>query len=237
MHRLECHGPVDRASHVVRCGTRDVAIAVRDTADVAVLAEHEARNRRVHVSAHARRRLSIRCGLGAPRTTSTPANPTRLARWKSCSSSGLGSTSVQHAARSLTAVPERRSGLQTGKRRESARARAGCGGRSCTARDPRRSRTSALPSAPARPSGYHAPSSWKREIVAFTVELEEFGAAQNASANRSLGAMDPERANRRVRCARRRPCGSARWRRSLVADLDVTRPTGSVPSRAGRGAR
>ena len=159
------------------------------------------------VSACARRSASSRSPSARLRITSTPANPSRFARRKSCASSALGSTSVITPGSRVTAPPVRRRGRPSGTRPASARATAGCGGPSCTARGPRRSRESSSPIAPARPSGYQAPSSSNGDDLAVAVELEEVRAEQDAAADRALGAVDPERRAAARRCARRRPCG------------------------------
>ena len=148
------------------------------------------------VSACARRSPSSRSRSARFRITSTPANPSRFARRKSCPSSALGSTSVITPGSRVTAVTgapsrsaERQAASVSSSDRRLWRAEL-YGSRSSAIADS----SSAI--VPASPSGYQAPSSSNGHL-AVAVELEEVRAEQDAAADRGPAAGRTRRRRRR----------------------------------------
>ena len=189
---------------------RCLGARICDPAFVVVLAEHERGNLEPYGLLRAAQafepsvRPSARSSLLT--TTSTPAKPARFARantsWSSrppitTSITAAFTTRPQPAPARARARRACRRPRPSGRRRGSARARAGCCAPSCTAPVSPTIAVTSSPIAPANPLVCQDPSSWKRVVVAVALELEPLLAghaarAEDGASDRPLRAVDPE---------------------------------------------
>ena len=204
-------------------GGRDGGLGVGDAAEIAVLAEHEARDGEPRLGLRAAQRLEP-VALGAPQDhlDAGEAEPLRapeeLAVVRARQHVGHHAGEARHSAHRRAVA-----GRPSGRRPASARATAGCGGPSCTARGPRRSRRAARPSSPRAPPGTRRPrartastspsrSSSRKSEPSRTLPriVPSVPWIQNGAPPRD-GARVADRADQHVRAAR-------------AADLDVRAP-------------